>query len=279
MQQMICPCFWMNNNAGQAAEFYSSVFDSAKVLDQNPMVIHIELLGKRIMLLNGGDKFQVNPSVSLFVQCTTIKETRDVWQKLLEGSTELMPLNKYEWSELYGWLQDKFGLTWQIMVANDSSKQTVVTPTFLFTKDYFGKAEEAMKFYLGLFPNSQISTSIPYPSGNPNSGKLMYAEFSLNGYHLIAMDGPDEHRFSFNEGVSFVITCDNQDEIDYYWQHLTANGGQESMCGWCRDKFGVWWQVVPAILGKLMSDRTKAPKVIEAFLKMRKFNIQGLLQA
>jgi predicted 3-demethylubiquinone-9 3-methyltransferase (glyoxalase superfamily) len=93
------------------------------------------------------------------------------------------------------------------------------------------------------------------------------------------MDGPGVHDFTFNEAVSFVVSCDTQDEIDYHWQKLTADGGQESQCGWLKDKFGVSWQVVPSILGRLMSDPEKGQRVVQAFLKMKKFNIQALLEA
>lgn len=95
---------------------------------------------------------------------------------------------------------------------------------------------------------------------------------------MIAMDGPGVHDYTFNEGVSFVVECESQKEIDYYWERLTE-GGRESMCGWLEDKFGVSWQIVPAILGKLMSDPEKGPKVMQAFLKMKKFDIEALLKA
>ena len=93
----------------------------------------------------------------------------------------------------------------------------------------------------------------------------------------MGLNGGDN--FKFNEAVSFVIPCKDQAEIDHYWYKLTADGGQESMCGWCADKFGLWWQVVPAILGELMSDREKGPRVVQAFMKMRKFDIATLLDA
>jgi predicted 3-demethylubiquinone-9 3-methyltransferase (glyoxalase superfamily) len=92
------------------------------------------------------------------------------------------------------------------------------------------------------------------------------------------MDGPGEHAFAFNEAVSFVVDCKDQEEIDYYWNKLTE-GGQESQCGWLKDQFGISWQIVPAILGKLMSDPEKAPRVMQAFMQMKKFDIEKLIQA
>lgn len=105
----------------------------------------------------------------------------------------------------------------------------------------------------------------------------MVVNFELNGQFFMGLNGGDN--FKFNEAVSFVIECKDQEEIDHYWNNLTADGGEESMCGWCKDKFGLWWQVVPAILGELMSDPAKAPRVVQAFMKMRKFDIEGIKNA
>ncbi|MBK8845913.1 MAG: VOC family protein [Bacteroidetes bacterium] len=105
------------------------------------------------------------------------------------------------------------------------------------------------------------------------------AEFTLHGYVYKAMDGPGNHNFTFSEGLSFVINCDTQEQIDYYWNSFTKDGGEESMCGWCKDKFGVSWQVVPSILGKLMNDAEKSQRVMQAFMQMKKFDIQELLNA
>ncbi|HOZ87358.1 MAG TPA: VOC family protein, partial [Bacteroidia bacterium] len=109
-------------------------------------------------------------------------------------------------------------------------------------------------------------------------GKVMFSEFNLNKYQVIAMDGPGEHNYTFNEGVSFVVNCETQKEIDHYWNKL-CEGGAESMCGWLVDKFGVSWQIVPANLGKLMNNPVKSQKVMQALLKMRKLDIETLENA
>ncbi len=127
-----------------------------------------------------------------------------------------------------------------------------------------GQAEQAANYYCSIFKNSQID------SVNP-----IVTMFKLNGKQFMALNGGP--KFKFNESVSFVINCDTQEEIDHYWNSFTANGGEESLCGWCKDKYGVSWQVVPSILGKLMGDPEKGPKVIDAFLKMKKFDIATLL--
>ena len=128
-------------------------------------------------------------------------------------------------------------------------------------------AKEAADFYCSIFPNSKILNASP-----------IVVNFELNGTHFMALNEKSK-QFPFNESVSFVIPCEDQAEIDHYWNSLTADGGAESMCGWCKDKYGVSWQVVPVILGKLMSDPEKAPRVIQAFMKMRKFDIEALMKA
>ena len=107
----------------------------------------------------------------------------------------------------------------------------------------------------------------------------MYSEFKLNQYEMIAMDGPGVHDYTFNEAVSLVLNCETQKEIDYYWNQLTADGGQESMCGWLKDKFGVSWQVIPAMIGKLMSDPEKGQRVMQEILQMKKLDIEKLVNA
>jgi predicted 3-demethylubiquinone-9 3-methyltransferase (glyoxalase superfamily) len=128
-----------------------------------------------------------------------------------------------------------------------------------------GQAKEAADFYCTVFKDSKIL-----------SENSMVVNFELNGKKFMALNGGPH--FKFNEAVSFVVECDTQEEIDHYWNKLTE-GGSESMCGWLKDKYGVSWQIVPAVLGKLMSDPEKAPRVVQAFLKMKKFDIEALLKA
>lgn len=128
------------------------------------------------------------------------------------------------------------------------------------------QAKSAADFYCSIFPNSKITTDTP-----------MVVNFELNGKKFMGLNGGP--LFKFNEAVSFVIPCENQQEIDHYWNKLTADGGQESQCGWLKDKFGLSWQVVPSILGELMSDPEKGQRVVQAFMKMKKFDIETLKNA
>ena len=129
-----------------------------------------------------------------------------------------------------------------------------------------GEARKAADFYCTIFPNSKMIN---------DSG--MVVNFELNGQYFMGLNGGDN--FKFNEAVSFVIPCKDQEEIDHYWNKLTADGGKESMCGWCKDKFGLSWQVVPTILGELMSNPENGQRVVQAFMKMRKFDIEALQNA
>ena len=278
MLNQIYPCLWFNGNAKAAAEYYCSIFKNSKITVDTPLVVNFELDGKKFMGLNGGPNFTFTAAISFFVLLESIDQTNEVWNKLIEGGQALMPIDKYPWSERYGWVQDKFGLTWQVSIVTKAGDPQKIMPSMLFAGNQFGRAEEAIQFYTSVFNNSASDLLVHYPEGNPHAGKLMYSEFNLKKYGIIAMDGPGEHKFNFNEAVSFVVNCETQQEIDHYWNKLTE-GGSESMCGWLKDKFGVSWQIVPTVLGKLMKNPEKAPRVMQAFMKMKKFDIETLMNA
>ena len=280
MNNTIYPCLWFDGNAKEAAAFYCTVFPNSKITVDIPMVVNFELMGKKFMGLNGGPVFTINPSISIFVYCKTENKTNEIYNRLAKGGEPLMAIGKYDWSERYGWIKDKYGLTWQVMLAPEEK----ICPSLLFTGDKFGKAEEAINFYTAVFSagpvgnNSVINVVHHYPIETPFAGKVLFSDFNLNQYNITAMDGPGDHAYTFNEAVSFVVECNNQAEIDYYWNKLTE-GGAESRCGWLKDKFGISWQIVPIILGQLMSDPEKTPGVMQAFMQMTKFEIEKLMQA
>ncbi|MBL7858528.1 MAG: VOC family protein [Cyclobacteriaceae bacterium] len=278
MTQSIYPCLWFDGQAEEAATLYCSIFTNSAITEKNPIVVRFELDGFRVMGLNGGPKFPINPAISFFVYCTSEEETESIYNALIPEGKAMMPLDTYPWSKKYGWLQDKFGMTWQLSVVDKPGTPFSIKPCFLFTSSQFGRAEEAINFYSFVFPKASTDLLIHYEEGDANAGKVMYSEFQLNNYTLIAMDGPGEHGYTFSEGVSLVVECETQEEIDHYWNKL-SEGGREDMCGWLKDKFGVSWQIVPSMLGKLMSDPQKAPRVMQAFLQMRKFEIAKLLKA
>jgi predicted 3-demethylubiquinone-9 3-methyltransferase (glyoxalase superfamily) len=279
MNNQIYPCLWFDGNAQEAAEFYCNVFKNSKITSQNPMVTAFELNGKKMVSLNGGPMFKFTPSISFSVNCTSVDEVNEIWNQLIDGGSTMMPLDKYPWSERYGWLKDKYNLTWQVSLPNVATVQQEIIPSFLFTDSNFGKAEEAINFYTSIFDNASCERLIHYDAADVNAGKVLYAEFRLKNQKFIAMDGPGAHNFAFNEALSFVVDCETQEQIDYYWQKLTEDGGTESQCGWLKDKFGVSWQIVPTILASLMNDPQTAERVMPVFLKMKKFEIAKLLEA
>lgn len=275
MTTPVFPCLWFDGRAREAAELYCSVFRNSSITVETPLVVNFELNGQKIMGLNGGPMFTINPSISLFVTCDSVKETNRIWDLLIDGGREYMPIDSYPWSERYGWLQDKFGMTWQISSSGKKDGGLRVIPSFLFTNERFGQTGAALEFYRSVFKDSSTNVMEKYPEGDSNAGKVLYSEFSLNQSAMIAMDGPGDHAYTFNEAVSLVVECETQNEIDYYWEKLTE-GGEESMCGWLKDRFGVSWQIVPKILTELMTDPKTAEKTVKAFSQMRKLEIDKL---
>ncbi len=280
MQNTIFSCLWFDGQAKAAADLYCSIFNNSKITTNTPMVVQFEIEGKKIMGLNGGPMFKINPSISLFVTCQTNEEIENIWNKLIDGGKAMMALDKYPWSEKYGWVVDKFGMTWQLMLGNMPAESQKITTSFLFVGEQYGKAEQAINHYTAIFPNSQIHSLQHYQAGEGQpEGTLKFGNFSLNNELFAAMDGFGGHDFKFNEGVSLVVECDTQDEIDNYWNSLLADGGKESMCGWLVDKFGVSWQIIPQIIGKLMSDPEKGSRVMQAVMKMKKLDIETMVNA
>jgi predicted 3-demethylubiquinone-9 3-methyltransferase (glyoxalase superfamily) len=279
MNNNIFPCLWFDGNAKEAADFYATVFSNSKVTADTPMVVQFEIEGKKLMGLNGGPMFTINPSISLFVTCETDEETERIYNRLFEGGKAMMPLDKYPWSEKYGWVADKFGMTWQLMKGKLPEGAQKIVTSFLFAGDQYGKGQEAIKQYTSIFPASTIFHVETYRTGEPQpEGNLKFGQFALNNEMFAAMDGIGDHNFVFNEGVSIVVECENQEEIDNYWTKLTE-GGKESMCGWLKDKFGVSWQIIPKVLGRLMTDPAKAQRVMAEVMKMKKLDIQTLANA
>ncbi|MCB0746812.1 MAG: VOC family protein, partial [Ignavibacteriae bacterium] len=187
-----------------------------------------------------------------------------------EGGSINMPLDKYDWSEKYAWVKDKFGVSWQLDIDKINSPQKIV-PALLFVNDKVTKVKEAVNHYSNIFPYSKLIFSAPH-SGDDNN--LLFAQFSLSGNLFNAMSGQGEHNFDFNEAVSFIINCDSQDEVNYYWEKLTE-GGSESMCGWLTDKFGVSWQVVPTEMFKYIggNDKEKSSRAMNAMFQMKKLDL------
>jgi len=276
MQHPIYPCLWFNSEAKEAAEFYCSVFNNSSILASNPMVTTFSLEGLKIMGLNGGPMYKTTQAVSMYVYTGSESEIIRLFELLSENGKVLMPLDTYAWSPKYAWVEDKFGNSWQLDVKDIEGTQKIV-PCLLFANDKKSFIHQAITLYKSIFKDSSIRFEAPYPSEEGlEEGTLLFAQFALNGTIFQAMSSTLTHDFDFTPGNSFVIDCDTQEEIDYYWEKLGENG-QYNQCGWLADEFGVSWQIVPTGLSKLIAE--KGQVVIEAFMKMQKFDIKTLEEA
>lgn len=279
MNNNIHPCIWYNGNAKAAAEFYCGLFPESKITTDSPMVVKWQLAGQTFMGLNGGPMFKINPAISFFVNCDTPDEIEMLWQKLSEGGMVMMALNTYPWSEKYGWCQDKFGVNWQLMLGKmtGNTLNAKIVPSFMFTMEKSGQANNAINLYTEIFDNAAIKMIARYEKGEPDvEGYIKHAQFELDGTLFTAMDSSGPHTFTFNEGISLVVECKDQTEIDYFWNRLTSDGGQESMCGWLKDKFGVSWQIIPKNIGAIMLDPVNGQKAMQALMQMKKIEIAKL---
>ncbi len=296
----ITPNLWFDDQARVAAEFYTSLFPDSRVTGMTTLhgvpsptgssdIVTFQLWGHPFMAINAGPIFSFNPSVSLMVNFDPSKvddaprRLETVWKALSQGGSALMPLDKYPFSERYGWVKDRFGLSWQLILTDPKGEpRPFIMPSLLFTGAVAGKAEEAVDFYLSAFKGSRRGTVARYPAGmEPDqAGTIMFSDFLLAGEWLVAMDSAREHDFAFNEAVSLVVNCDTQEEIDDIWARLTAVPEAEQ-CGWLKDRYGLSWQVVPVAMGQMMREGTReqVDRVTKAFLPMKKLDLSALQRA
>jgi predicted 3-demethylubiquinone-9 3-methyltransferase (glyoxalase superfamily) len=277
MKNTIYPTVWCNNNASEMADFYAGIFPDTKITDSNAIVVMLEISGQKLMLLNGGDMFRPNPSISLMYLTTSQSEVESLYSKLIDNGKALMTLGEYPFSPKYGWVEDRFGVSWQLYSGQEEHIIQKIVPTLMFVGRNNGRAEEAVGFYTSIFPDSRPRGMLRYSGAEgETSGNIQHGEFMLNDYLLMIMDSSYPHAFGFTEGLSLVVLCDSQDEIDRYWFGLISGGGEESMCGWLKDRYGVSWQIVPSMLGELMA---RSPRVTEELMKMKKLDIRKLQEA
>lgn len=284
--QKIVPFIWFDTQAQEAIELYTSIFSNSSIQittrygDGMPqpkgsvMTVNFSLENQNFIALNGGPYFKLNPSISFFVTLESEKEVDTLWEKLSADAEVLMPFQSYDWSPKYGWLTDKFGISWQISLSKRNANENVITPSLLFVGEQFAKAKEAINLYTSLFEGSNITSMMQ------NGDSVQHAQFKLAAQNFIAMDSDFDHKFSFNEAISFFVNCEDQKEVDHFWDALSAYPESER-CGWLKDKFGVSWQIIPKALMELMSapDREKAARVTKAMLAMKKIDVVELERA
>lgn len=298
MTQKITPNLWFANNAREAAEFYVSVFPMSKILSDSkyPMTetegladfqkdfagkdltISYNLAGHDFLNINAGPAFKPSQANSFMVNFDpkhddqAVEHIKEVWAKLTDGGEVMMELQEYPFSKLYGWVRDKYGYGWQLMLTNpEGEDRPCIIPSFLFNGAIQNRAKEAIEYYVSVFKNSKVGTLAPYPAdqGPAKAGtSIMFGECCLDGEWITAMDSGVEMDAPFTEAVSLSVTCKDQAEIDYFWEKLSKVPEFEQ-CGWCKDQFGVSWQIVPENVEELL----KRPNAFKNMMQMHKLEI------
>jgi predicted 3-demethylubiquinone-9 3-methyltransferase (glyoxalase superfamily) len=286
----IVPHLWYNDNAREAAEFYMSLMGGSRlvyrvIIEDTPSgdaeFLSFELAGQPFYAISAGPYFKFNPSISLMVACASADEVDAVYNALIAGGSALMPLGEYPFSPRYGWVQDRFGLSWQLMQTDAPAAQKI-TPNLLFSDGVCGQAEEAISFYAQVFGDSGVDFVSHYAPGEAQTDKarINYAALHLAGTPFTAMDHGAEGDFTFNEAFSLLVSCADQAEIDRLWDALSAVPEAEQ-CGWIKDKYGLSWQITPARMDEMYmtGSREALRRVTAAFLPMKKLDATALERA
>jgi len=297
MKQKITPNLWFEGNAQEAVEFYVSAFPDSKIkaksyypntveegladfqlgLAGEVLTIDFELEGQGFTAINAGPEFKFNPSISFMANFDPSKNNQakehldELWSRLINGGEALMPLDAYPFSKRYGWVKDRYGLSWQLILTDPIGEpRPFIIPSLLFSDKNTNLAEEAINYYVSVFEDAKVGELAYYPedTGPAKKGSLMFGDFLLANQWFTAMDSGVDQDFTFNEAVSFSVSCNDQAEIDSFWEKL-SNQPQFEQCGWCKDKYGVSWQIVPENMGELM----ERPNAFKKLMPMKKIII------
>ena len=297
MAQKITPNLWLDGNAREAVDFYVSVFPGSKItggmkypttkeegladsqLDMagKDLTISFTLAGHDLLAINAGSEFRPTPANSFMVNFDlkgdpeAREHLNQVWEKLIDGGEALMELGEYPFSKYYGGVKDKYGYTWQLILPKpEGEARPCIIPSLAFTRDVYGRAEEALTYYTSVFKDAKIGTVAKYQEDSEmaKKGTVMFSDFNLDGEWFTAMDAGGPQNYTFTEAVSYSIACKDQAEIDYFWEKLSAVPESEQ-CGWCKDKFGVSWQIVPENMVELM----QRPGAFARMMQMHKLEI------
>ncbi len=292
--QRIIPHLWFDHQAEEAANYYCKLFDSSGIShiaryeqagaeisgmpEGSVLTVEFTLSGQKFTALNGGPQFSFTPSISFYVSCETESELLRLYEGLAKDGFVLMELGPYPFADKFAWVQDQYGLSWQLNLGERNQK---ITPFLMFSGNQLGKAEEAMAFYTGLFEESKILHMDKVgPGEEMQEGFIRHAAFRLSGQEFMAIDSAADHRFTFTEAISLYVDCKDQQEVDRLYHTLT-DGGEVQPCGWLKDKYGVSWQIVPAALNDMVKDPDprKVHNVMKAMLQMEKLDLDALTRA
>ncbi len=278
------------------AEFYTSIFSDSKIttkwLYDEPnehlpgskkgdiMIVEFELMNIPFATLNGGPYFHIDPSISFFVSSSDKAEISKLWESLSEWGKSLMSLDTYSWSEWYGWVEDKYGVSWQLFYIEKTLPQRIA-PCLSFTQGRVGKAEEAVKHYTSVFADSGVNILSRYEKGEGGIEWLIkHAQFHIGDFVMSAMDAVGPHTFDFSCAVSFMVHCKDEEALEYYYAKLSALPEAE-MCGWVADKYGVSWQLIPKNFTEYMEsdDTEKKWKLMKALMQMKRLSWDAIEMA
>lgn len=296
--QKIVPYLWFDGNAEEGAELYRQVFPGAvtsvasrypteglpdfqRGLEGRPVVVNVEVDGFEVALINAGANYRPGIATSFMVNMDPLffggdtaaatERLDQMWHLLAEGGEIRMPLGEYPFSARYGWVEDRFGVNWQLMLTDPAGEpRPFLIPSLLFSGPAQNRAREAMEFYAELFNDAHVGFIAPYPqqSGPAPEGAVQFGEFQLEGQWFTAMDSGFPVQESFTPGVSWSVSCKDQAEIDRLWDALSVVPEAEQ-CGWLVDKFGFSWQIVPADMGELL----QRPGAFQRMMHMKKLVI------
>lgn len=300
MQQKITPNLWFNKNAREAVDFYVTAFAafpdseiiSTEYYPNSPEEgladFQLDLAGKELTInfrlgnlqftaINAGPEFTPNPSISFMLNFDpsrddhALENLNTLWERLTDDGEVLMPLDAYPFSKRYGWVKDRYGITWQLILTDpEGEPRPFIMPSLMFSQQNTNHTEEAINFYTSVFENSQVGLIARYEenTGPAKAGSIMFADFTLAQQWFAAMDSGVEQNFTFNEAVSLSVSCKDQEEINYFWEKLSVVPESEQ-CGWCKDKYGVSWQIIPENIDELMDK----PNAYAKLMQMKKIVI------
>lgn len=297
--QRIIPNIWCIRNADEVAAFYEYAFESVpggvtiRSVERYPqeglhdfqqslagetLTITLEISGFRMMLINGGEEFHPTPALNFMLNFDPLrgpemeKVQSLVWDRLKEEGRVLMELGEYPFSDSYGWVEDRFGVSWQLISTDpEGDPRPFIIPSLMFGGGVQNQAAIAQEHWVKIFPDSQLGARVKYPepAGPAGEGALMFSEFQLAGQWFTAMDSGVEQHDSFTPGVSLLFEATGQEEVDQMWEALSAVPEAEE-CGWLVDEFGVSWQIVPDTLEELL----KQPGAFEKLMSMKKIEMK-----
>lgn len=285
--QKIVPHLWFDQDAQSAITQYAQLFTESHIhhtsnLQDTPSgdvsIFDFQLANLTFQAINAGPYFHFNESISLFISVDSPEEVDRLYHALIEGGKILMPLDTYDFCPRYAWIADRYGLNWQLMYNHDKRPVSKIRLGLLFSMTHCGLAEAAINEYSAIFTHAQkgeISYYKPGEAADP-AAKINYGELHLDGLDLVMMDHGYNGEADFNEAISFMVLCDDQAEIDYYWDRLSFDPEAEQ-CGWLKDRFGVSWQIVPRGMNDYLQGPSDAvARVTQAFLAMKKFDLAAL---